>query len=538
MGRRSTALVVAGAAAVFVAGAGWAATQLVGGVGAPAPPSASASAPVVAGPGPEETGRAFLAAWAQRRYDRMQELVEDPNDDMQRVYGGLAERLQISRVAVTPGSATTAGSAASLPFRATLTVAGHPWSYDGRVPLTSTADGWRVAFTSDTVHPQLRNGRTLELQSVPATVRLLDRAGRDLAADEDLDQNLLGEDGVSGLRRVAATSGAAGSGAKSGPTSVVVTDVTTGDRIETLASWGPARGDGVRTTLDLRVQAAAEKALARIPGTAALVAVDTRTGEVRALANQPATGIPPALTPYAPGSTFKIITAAAALANGATPATRVDCPRSVVIHGRTLHNHEQAELGRVTLTTAFAQSCNTAFATLGSQLPDGALDAAARRFGFGLDRLLPVASPGGELPAPDSPAQAVEDTIGQGSVTASPLAMAAVAAAVADGAWRQPHVLPCPDCAVHAVPQVAQLRVLMRAVVTSGTGTRAAAPGGPVYGKTGTAEYGTSGATHAWFVGWQGRLAFAVFAEEGSSGGAVAAPAAARFLAAVPAASR
>ena len=184
--------------------------------------------------------------------------------------------------------------------------------------------------------------------------------------------------------------------------------------------------------------------------------------------------------------------------------------------------------------TAFAQSCNTAFATLGSQLPDGALDRAARRFGFGTGQMLPVASPAGQLPLPDSPAQAVEDTIGQGSVTASPLAMASVAAAVADGTWRRPHVLACDgDCATHAVPQAAQLRVLMRAVVTSGTGTRAAAPGGPVYGKTGTAEFGDSGATHAWFVGWQGHTAFAVFAEDGSSGGAVAAPAAARFLAAL-----
>ena len=521
---------IAGAVVVFLAAAGWAAVHVFGTDGGVLPVATGTTGtprPSPTGQDAAATGRAFLTAWARRDYAAMQDLVADQNDDMERIYGGLAERLHVTKVGVRPGALDPAGT--SLAFRATLTVAGHAWTYAGGVPLSRTPDGWRVAFTSATVHPRLANGQTLELQAAEASVRLLDRSGHDLSVDDDLDQNLLGKDGESGLRRVVA-----GRAASAG-TSLVVVDAGTSEVLETLATWGAkAHAGDVRTSLDLVVQRAAERALAKVPGTAALVAVDTATGEVRAMANKPAEGVPPALTPYAPGSTFKIITAAAALANGANPGTRIDCPKTVVIHGRTLHNHEQSELGRVSLTTAFAQSCNTAFAGLGSQLPDGALGREARQFGFGTDQLLPVSSPGGLLPPPENPAQAVEDTIGQGSVTASPLAMAAVAAAVADGAWRQPHVLPCADCAVHEIPQAAQLRVLMRAVVTSGTGTRAAAPGGPVYGKTGTAEYGSSGATHAWFVGWQGRTAFAVFAENGSSGGAVAAPAAARFLAALP----
>ena len=74
---------------------------------------------------------------------------------------------------------------------------------------------------------------------------------------------------------------------------------------------------------------------------------------------------------------------------------------------------------------------------------------------------------------------------------------------------------------------------MMRAVVTSGTGTAVTnVPGGPVYGKTGTAEFGSGNPpkTHAWFVGWQGSTAFAVFVERGAFGGTVAAPIAARFL--------
>ena len=74
----------------------------------------------------------------------------------------------------------------------------------------------------------------------------------------------------------------------------------------------------------------------------------------------------------------------------------------------------------------------------------------------------------------------------------------------------------------------------MRLVVTKGTATAAmsGAPGSPVYGKTGTAEYGTGNppATHAWFIGWQGNVAFAVLVEDGKSGATVAAPIAKAFL--------
>jgi cell division protein FtsI/penicillin-binding protein 2 len=432
-------------------------------------------------------------------------------------------------VTVTPGTLDAAGT--SLPFHAVLALPGHDYAYDGAVPLRETSKGWRVAFTSATVHPKLRNGQTLKVVSEPAEARFVDRAGRELTRDEDLVQNLLGVDAERGLRRL----GVAAAG--SGPSTLAVVDAGTGATLTELATWPGSTKGGTRTTLDLTVQAAAEKALASTRGRAGLVALDVSTGEVRALANSPVSGDPASLEPNAPGSTFKIITAAAALEQGLTPTSSVDCPGSVVIGGRTIRNHEEARPGSVTLTTAFAQSCNTAFAALGARLPQGALERTAARFGFGVDQLLPIASPGGSLPAPDSTARLVEDSIGQGQVTASPLAMASVAAGVAAGTWHQPHVLPCPRCASHDVPHAADLRTLMRAVVTSGTGTKADLPGRPVYGKTGTAEYGTGAQlpTHAWFVGWRGGIAFAVYVEDGVSGGSVAAPVAARFLRSLPA---
>jgi cell division protein FtsI/penicillin-binding protein 2 len=335
--------------------------------------------------------------------------------------------------------------------------------------------------------------------------------------------------GSSGLQRALEDQLAGASGL-----AVAVVQATGGSPVRVVAFFPGKAADDQRTTLDLGVQRAAEKAIGGFRGKAALVAVDAPTGEIRAIANTPVEGLPPALaTRYAPGSTFKVITATAALLHGRSTSSAVSCPGTISAGGVTFHNHERSPSTRLTLTEAFARSCNTAFIGLARDLPDGALAEAAALYGFGLDPLLPIAAVSGEVPTPESPQEAAADAIGQGRVGASPLVMATVAAAVADGTWRQPHLIRCPDCTSHRIPVAGSLRTMMRAVVTSGTGTAAAGvAGGPVYGKTGTAEYGSGDPppTHAWFIGWQGRTAFAVFVEDGSSGGAVAAPVAARFL--------
>jgi cell division protein FtsI/penicillin-binding protein 2 len=128
--------------------------------------------------------------------------------------------------------------------------------------------------------------------------------------------------------------------------------------------------------------------------------------------------------------------------------------------------------------------------------------------------------------------------IGQGKVLASPLTVAGASAAVAGGAWHAPRLVLDPNQpADEGTPLPAgtdrELKKLMREVVTSGTATvLRSTPGGPVAGKTGTAEYGQEvpPRTHAWFTGFQGDIAFAVVVEDGGFGAKSAAPLVKNFL--------
>lgn len=311
---------------------------------------------------------------------------------------------------------------------------------------------------------------------------------------------------------------------------------------ETLMRFAGAPGTPLRTTLDARVQGAAEGALAGVTMPAALVAVDITSGAVRAVASRPLDeGFNRALAGrYPPGSTFKVVTTSALLAAGTAPDSPVSCPPEATVGGKPFRNFEGEAAGTIPFRQAFAHSCNTAFVQVADRLPEDRLGQAAKAFGFDVELRLPLAAAGGAFPTPGDDAERAAAAIGQGRVTASPLHMATVAAAAAGGTWRAPSLLA--DGAEQATSQaveasaVAALRAMMREVVTSGTGTAAAVPGREVAGKTGTAEFGTDvpPKTHAWFVGFEGNLAFAVLVEAGGVGGRDAAPVAARFVRQLP----
>ncbi len=290
----------------------------------------------------------------------------------------------------------------------------------------------------------------------------------------------------------------------------------------------------VETTIDIAVQRAIENALAEMEDPAAIVAVDVEDGAIRGTASRPLSGYDRARTGrFAPGSTFKTVTLEAALAAGYDLDDTVPCPARTVVGGLEVTNLDDRDLGEVPLAEAFATSCNTTFALLAEEVGAPAMEAAAERFGFGVDPAHPLAAFGGSFPTPDDAAELAAASFGQARVEASPLHLAALAAAVPDGVWRQPYLLqedgPGTTSSL-STGTADRLRAAMELVVTDGTGTAAAVDGASVAGKTGTAEVAGDAAANAWFIGTVGGLGFAVLVEGGGAGGDVAAPLAAAFV--------
>ncbi|GAA4855534.1 penicillin-binding transpeptidase domain-containing protein [Saccharopolyspora cebuensis] len=294
----------------------------------------------------------------------------------------------------------------------------------------------------------------------------------------------------------------------------------------------PRPVEPIGTTLSDPTQRAAEQAVDPVPQAAMLVAMRPSSGEVLAVAqNDPADRQGPvALTgQYPPGSTFKAVTATAALESGAVGIdTPVACPARQTFDGREIPNDKEFELGTVPLRTAFAQSCNTTFAQLAVDQPPEALPDAAQRLGLGVDFDMPGAiTITGDVPPAESVVQRAANGIGQGEVLASPFGMALATSSIVNGRMPVPTLVRGEETTANATPQppspqtLDQVRAMMREVVTSGTATGVAGSG-EVSGKTGTAQYGDGTRSHGWFIGFRGDLAFAVLlTDAGSSGPAV-----------------
>jgi cell division protein FtsI/penicillin-binding protein 2 len=331
-----------------------------------------------------------------------------------------------------------------------------------------------------------------------------------------------------------------------------------GDQGRILASGSPVAGKPVRTTIDPDVQTAAVAALGATYGGVAVL--DANNGDVLGVAGLAFSA------PQPPGSTFKVVTATAALDAGVVkPSDEFPVEVSNSLIGREISNAHDAPCGG-TFVEAFAQSCNTVFAPLGVDVGADRMFEKAELFGFNTPPALAatgaleaLAPPASTYPKPNGDVETGESAIGQGQVLATPLQMASIAQTIAAGGKRSPtsivrtpELRPTDEPVEVTTPETAAtMKDLMIEVVRSGTGIAAQVPGVTVAGKTGTAELGPAplepGETlapgedppqkeNAWFTAYapadKPKLAVAVLVVEATGGGgAVAAPIAQQVLA-------
>ena len=306
----------------------------------------------------------------------------------------------------------------------------------------------------------------------------------------------------------------------------------------------PEDGTSLRVTLDDHLQSLGEQVLAEVKPASALVAIRPSTGAILAAANGPGNGGANLATygTAAPGSTFKAADSLALLRKGLTPSSTVSCPTSITVDGKRFGNdswYPASATGKVPLSLAIAQSCNTAMIGQRDRISHDDLTKAAASLGFGVDHDTGFPSYFGQLPKPASETEHAADLIGQGKVLASPMVMATMIASIQAGKTVVPQLVAgTHDTVPSSVEPITsgeakQLRALFRGVVTTGTGRGLLdVPGKPVIAKTGTAEFDRDGKrlTHTWMIAAQGDLAIAVYVDQGKTGSDTSGPIVESFL--------
>jgi cell division protein FtsI/penicillin-binding protein 2 len=358
---------------------------------------------------------------------------------------------------------------------------------------------WSIAWAPQMLAPGLTDSASVAVVGLPpATTGAVDAGGTSLAAYSDAGLTTIASD----LQNQAQANSPPGT-----PGLAVELQTGSGDLVPGTQAViaAPRAGPGLATTIDKRAEAAARTAVSAYPSSS-IAAIQPSTGKILAVAN--ADDDDDALTArVAPGSTMKVITAAALLNTGVlTASSGIACPQSYTIQGVTYHNdNDQALPAGTPFITDFAQSCNNAFSTQWTHL-SGLLASTAQMY-FGLNQAWNIGIAGQSAsyfnaPADASGSELAQEAFGEGQLLASPLAMASVAATVDTGVFRQPYLLPgTPQVTATALPAGtdAQLQEMMRAVVTSGT----AAPvgfGPDVYAKTGTADVAGQDQPNSWLI--------------------------------------
>ena len=542
----------------------------------------AAGVAVAVGPDSPEAER-FLAAWERRDFAAMHaEITADaqaeyPLERFRRLYEQAAETATILSVETGEVSERDGAAVARVDFDSYAFGA-----LGGELAVPISAD--KVAWAPNVVYPGLASDERLSrLTRVPRRAPILAADGSALArgpaAARSLDTAaaaVVGEvgtptqaqaaelavhgfppgslTGISGLELAWNERLSGRPGGQLVAANAVEESELGGGRV--LATSEPVPGKSVRTTIDPALQESAVSALGDLFGGVAVL--DARKGDVLAMA-----GIAYS-SPQPPGSTFKVITATAALDAGIVSLKDefpVEVSNSLI--GREIANAHDSPCGG-TFAQTFARSCNTVFAPLGAELGGEQLVETSELFGFNQAPQLfdPEATavidpPPSTIPVGLSESvETGESAIGQGQVLATPLEMASVSQTIANRGVRLPTPIARTDelapegkpVKVTSKETAATVRDLMVGVVEDGTGIAAALPGVQVAGKTGTAELGPTALStgdegageavqelDAWFTAFapagDPKLAVAVLVvDAGGDGGEIAAPIAAQVL--------
>ena len=481
-----------------------------------------------------EAARGFVAVWERRDHAAMYAFLSReardfmPRDAFLRSYAAADEGAQVERIRAGEGRELSDGR-----VRFDVRVKTRDFGeLRGPVTLSTTDEdgrgrvGWRPALRLPGLRgeedPRVRGSRR------PTRANVLAADGRRLANDP-LGASIAGTPGPppTGLERLYDER------LRGRPTSTLYFGRRVIKRVK------GRRGRSVHSTIRPGLMRAAQAALGDEVG--GIAVIRPRDGAVLALAGLAVSA------PQPPGSTFKIVTLAAALQNGVTsPGASFPVVTAATLSGVKLRNAGDGACGG-SLTTSFAKSCNSVFGPLGAKLGARRLVAASERFGFNEQPRIPAAKPSTISAAADlrDDLAVGAAAIGQEKDLATPLQMASVAATIANRGVRvRPRIVREEKVVKRRVVRTRvarQVRDMMIAVVAGGTGNAGAVPGVTVAGKTGTAELVATADraqdarnTTAWFVAFapaqKPRVAVAVMLVGAGLGGESAAPVARRVL--------
>jgi hypothetical protein len=492
-----------------------------------------------------QVAAAFLTAWEKGKLAKAANLTNHPAT-AKAAFATYAKDLGLGKISFAQDSVTSAAGSTTVQSKETATFTVRAtvsdgtgtsklsgmWDYHSTLIAYQEANSniWFVAWQPDVLAPNLTAKTHVQtIQIAPAVQSVTDASGGTLTSFGDVGLN-----NISDLLMKKAPAGQGKAGLD------VEIQTTAGKPVKNSQAVivNPENVPSVATTINPAAETAAQSAVAKYKESS-MVVIQPSSGKILAIANNDGFNDFALTAGVAPGSSMKVITSTALFNEGiVSPSSSVACPSAYTVQGITFHNDKgESEPAGTPFSDDFAQSCNNAFDQWWSDLY-GRLAGTAKTY-YGLDQNWDIGISGlaasyFNAPATAAGAELAQEAFGQGEVTASPIAMASVAATVDNGTFEQPILVPGTK-QVTATPLPAttdaDLKVMMRDVVTEGT-AEGLGFGSTVYAKTGTADIQTQGKPNSWLIAFDTSqdLAVGCLVLDAGYGASFAGPEVASFL--------